>query len=139
MDIQNKKCVMVIDSELPIGLIANTSAVLALTLGKKIDGLIGPDVVDGEGNSHEGITNTPISILKSSESLTKELREKIPTEFPDLLLVDFSNVAQMSKHYDDYIDKIAACTKNDLKYLGIALYGNKKSVNKLTGSLPLLR
>ncbi|MGP7819621.1 DUF2000 domain-containing protein [Niallia sp. 01092] len=139
MDLQNKKCVMVIDSELPIGLIANTSAVLALTVGKKIEGLIGPAVVDGEGQLHEGITNTPIPILKGSGSLIKLLRDKVAAEFPDLLLVDFSNVAQISKHYDDYTAKIASSTINDLRYLGIALYGEKKSINKLTGSLPLLR
>ena len=34
------KCVMVINEHLPVGLIANTSAVLALTIGDKIKGII---------------------------------------------------------------------------------------------------
>ena len=134
-----KKCVMVIDVELPLGLIANTSAVLALTLGKKIEGIIGPVVVDGDGHTHEGITTTPIPILKGSEAMIKELREIISSDYPDLFLVDFSNVAQITKNYDDYMNKIASFTSNDFQYLGIAVYGNKKQVNKLTGSLPLLR
>lgn len=133
------KCVMVIDSELPTGLIANTAAVLALTLGKKIEGIIGPHVVDGGGQVHEGITTTPIPILKGSGKAIKELRDTISGNYPDLLLVDFSNTAQTTNNYEGYIKKIASFTSADLEYLGIAIYGNKKSVNTLTGSLPLLR
>lgn len=60
------KCVMVIDADLPAGLIANTAAVLALTLGKEIEGIIGPTVKDGSGHPHEGITTIPIPILKGN-------------------------------------------------------------------------
>ncbi|WP_027416882.1 DUF2000 domain-containing protein [Aneurinibacillus terranovensis] len=134
-----KKYVIVINSELPIGLIANTSAVLALTLGNKLEGIIGSVVVDGDGRAHEGITTIPIPILKASGANLKELRDIIHTDYPDLFLVDFSNVAQTTKNYEDYTDKMASSTKDDLHYLGIAIYGNKRSVNKLTGSLPLLR
>nr|WP_255258865.1 DUF2000 family protein [Bacillus cereus] len=35
------KCVMIIDSNLPTGFIANTSAVLSITIGKKMEGIIG--------------------------------------------------------------------------------------------------
>lgn len=134
-----KKCVMVIDSELPLGLIANTSAVLALTLGNKIEGIIGPAVMDGDGHTHEGITTIPIPILKGSGPLIKELWQTISSHYPDLLLVDFSNVAQVTQNYAIYAERIASCKSPDLQYLGIAIYGNKKEVNKLTGSLPLLR
>ncbi|OIJ21866.1 hypothetical protein BKP45_04005 [Anaerobacillus alkalidiazotrophicus] len=133
------KCVLIIDLELPTGLIANTAAVLALTLGKKIDDIIGPEVYDGDGRTHEGITTIPLPILKSTEQAIKELRDKISSDFSDLLLVDFSNAAQTTKNYDDYTEKISQYTTNDLKYLGIAVYGEKKKVNKLTGSLGLLR
>ncbi|MBA4538130.1 DUF2000 domain-containing protein [Bacillus aquiflavi] len=134
------KCVMVIDANLPTGLIANTTAVLALTLGKEIDGIIGPDVKDGSGHSHIGITTTPIPILKGNSEKIKQLREKVyDEEFSDLLVVDFSNAAQTTKNYEEYTQKIAAFSATDLKYLGIALYGDKKKVNKLTGSIALLR
>ncbi|MCR6104995.1 DUF2000 domain-containing protein [Salipaludibacillus agaradhaerens] len=133
------KCVLIIDSELPTGLIANTAAVLALTLGKKIDDIIGPEVFDGDKRPHEGITTMPLPILKSTELDIKELRDKISCDFSDLLLVDFSNAAQTTKNYEDYTQKISQYTTNDLKYLGIAIYGEKKKLNKLTGSLGLLR
>ena len=35
MDLQNEKCVMVIDENLPTGIIANTAAILGITRGKK--------------------------------------------------------------------------------------------------------
>ncbi|SMO91520.1 DUF2000 domain-containing protein [Melghirimyces algeriensis] len=134
-----RKCVMVIDSELPMGLIANTAAVLALTLGKKVEGIIGPEVIDVTGTIHEGITTMPIPILKGDKSNIKALRDTIGAEHPDLLLVDFSNAAQTTKNYEDYIHKMAQCAQDDLEYLGIAIYGEKRKVNKLTGSLGLLR
>lgn len=33
MDLQDKKCVMVIDADLPPGIIANTAAIMGITLG----------------------------------------------------------------------------------------------------------
>lgn len=36
-------------------------------------------------------------------------------------------------------DQRMAATSGDLRCLGLALHGDKKTVNKLTGSLPLLR
>ncbi len=33
MDWQNEKCVMIIDEKLPAGMIANTAAILGITLG----------------------------------------------------------------------------------------------------------
>lgn len=40
------KCVMIIDAELPLGVIANTSAILGVTLGKQVPEQVGPDVLD---------------------------------------------------------------------------------------------
>ena len=40
MDLQNEKCVMVIDEHLPLGIIANTAAIMGITLGKKTPSVI---------------------------------------------------------------------------------------------------
>jgi hypothetical protein len=134
------KCVLLIDSELPLGLLVNTAAVLALTIGKRVEGIIGPDVVDGSGQMHIGITTIPLPILKSTQEDLLLLKQKISSEaFQDLLVVDFSNAAQTTKNYEEYTRKIATFTREDLHYLGIALYGDRKKINKLTGNLSLLR
>ena len=53
-------------------------------------------------------------------------------------MVDFSDVAQRTKDYNDYAAQLKTTKSGDIKYLGIALYGDKQTINSLTGSLPLL-
>lgn len=137
MENGSAKCVVVLDEGLPAGLAVNTAAVLAFTLGREMGSVVGPEVVDGSGASHLGITRLPIPILKANEGVVRDVRSKADED--GLLVVDFTNAAQTSKTYEEYTEKMAARTAEELKYLGVALYGDKKLVNRLTGSLPLLR
>lgn len=140
METQNMKCVMVIDENLPLGLITNTAAVMGVTIGKQIPQTVGIDVYDKTGNRHLGVTKFPIPILKGNPSLIKELREKLYlSEYCGLMVIDFSDVAQGCKTYDEFTGKIAGVAESELNYLGIAICGDRKQVNKLTGSIPLLR
>lgn len=140
MESQNDKCVMVIDENLPLGIIANTAAVLGITLGKQHPEIVGPDVFDGTKNKHLGITAFPVPILKGNVQIIKELRSRLYTEeFQQLTVVDFSDVAQSCNDYEDFTKKIGKTDEEKLQYFGIAMYGNKKQVNKLTGSMGLLR
>lgn len=105
MDLQNEKCVMVIDENLPLGII-----------------------------------EFPVPILKGSPDIIKEIREKLyQPDFQDLTVVDFSDLAQGCKTYGEFIEKMRRVSEGTLKYLGLAICGSKKKVNKLTGSMPLLR
>jgi len=134
------KCVMVIDEELPMGIIANTAAILGVTMGKQMPETVGSNVIDKTGNVHLGIVNLPIPILKGQATLLKELRGKLyEPEFAEMTVVDFSDVAQGCKVYDEFINKIAEVQEKELQYFGIAICGTKKKVNKLTGNMPLLR
>ena len=63
MDLQNEKCVMVIDETLPAGLIANTAEIMGITLGKEMPDTVGPDVTDKTGCSHRGIIQFPVPVL----------------------------------------------------------------------------
>ena len=60
-------------------------------------------------------------------------------EFSDLTVVDFSDLAQGCKTYDEFIEKMKDVSERSLNYCGIAICGVKKKVNKLTGSMALLR
>lgn len=140
METKNSKCVMVIDENLPMGIISNTAAIMGITLGKYAPETVGSDVVDKTGNSHLGIVELPVPILKGNKELIKDLRKKLySTDFEELTVVDFSDVAQSCNVYDEFIQRIANVAEDELQYFGIAIYGNKKKVNKLTGSMPLLR
>ena len=135
-----KKCVMIIDAELPLGVIANTSAILGVTLGKQVPEQVGPDVLDASPKALLGIISIPVSMLKGDQNSLKSLRERLYNEeFSELIAVDFSDVAQSCNVYNEYIAKAASVQEEKHNYLGIAIYGDKKKVNKLTGFLPLLR
>ena len=140
MDLQNEKCVMIIDESLPLGVIANTAAVMGITLGKSIPDIVGADVYDSTGKAHLGIIEFPVPILKGDTKSIKAIRGKLyEPEFMDLTVVDFSDLAQGCKTYQEFIEKMKKVSETQLSYLGIAICGAKKKVNKLTGSIPLLR
>ncbi len=129
----DEKCVIVVDEALPLGLIANTAAILGITLGARLPGVVGADVRDGDGNGHMGIIELPVPILKASSDTLNSIRLSLyGGEY-----ADFTDIAQSCKTYDEFIDKIG--TAEELRYFGIAICGAKKKVNRLTGSLPLLR
>lgn len=140
MDLANEKCVMVIDENLPVGIIANTAAIMGITLGKVMPEVVGADVMDQSGNKHLGIIEFPVPILKGNLERIKETREKLCLpEFEDVTVVDFSDLAQGCKTYDEFIGKMGQVQEKTLNYLGIAICGPKKKINKLTGSMGLLR
>ncbi len=140
MDINNEKCVMIIDGNLSLGIIANTAAIMGITMGKEMPEVVGRDVPDKSGRQHLGIIEFPVPILRGSAGVIKAIREKLyEPEFSELSVVDFSDLAQSCKTYDEFIEKMAMVSETELNYLGIAICGAKKKVNKLTGSMPLLR
>ena len=140
MNIQNEKCVMIIDENLPLGIIANTAAIMGITLGKQMPEVVGTDVYDRTGNRHLGIIEFPVPILKGNRESIQAIRKKLyEPEFSDLTVVDFSDLAQGCKTYEEFTEKMKEISEVELNYLGIAICGAKKKVNKLTGSMALLR
>ncbi|MCI1945431.1 DUF2000 domain-containing protein [Clostridium luticellarii] len=137
---ENIKCVMVINEDLPLGVIANTSAILGITLGKHIPEVVGKDAIDASGKRHLGIITIPVPILKGNKHTIRNLREDLYTDdFNDVIAVDFSDIAQSCNVYSEYLQKVSAVLEKQHTYFGIAIFGKKKKVNKLTGSMPLLR
>ena len=121
------KCVMIINQDLPVGLMANTAAVLALTIGHRIDGIIGRDVEDGDGQIHTGITQVPVPLLKGDSDLIRSTRAKLlDMDSEQVFFVDVCDVAQQSKTYAQYEAKLRETPVKQLTYLGIAICGPKK-------------
>ncbi len=140
MNMNEDKCVIIINETMPSGIIANTSAILGISLGKILPHIVGKEVNDKDGNVHHGIIEFPVPILKSDKNKLNEIRNKLfSEEFNELTVIDFTTLAQACKTYEEYIEKMKHSNKNDLEYIGIAICGDKKKVNKLSGNLPLLR
>jgi hypothetical protein len=133
------KCAIVVDGALPAGLAMNAAAVLAFSVGHAYgESVLGPDVKDGDGQAHRGITAAPIPILKADAQALHTIVAKAHAE-PDVFLVDFTAVAQAARDYGDYTQAMMTSGSEEHVYVGVALAGSKKAVNKLTGSMPLYR
>lgn len=134
------KVTIIIDKDLPMGLITNTAAVLGLSLGNITDDIVGQDIADADNNIHRGITTKNIPILGSTKEQIKLIRDRLFTdEFSEIIVVDFSNIAQKSFDYENYIKALSHASTKGICYLGCLLYGPEKKVNKLTGNIGLLR
>lgn len=137
---QPEKCVLVLDETLPLGLAANTAAILGITLGRRRPDLVGHDVTDGSGGLHPGIVTLPVPVLRGDRSLLSRLRQRLSQpEFGDLGAADFSALAQGCKTYGEFTEKMGQTPEPALGYLGLAIWGDRRQVDRLTGSLPLLR
>ncbi len=140
MNIENEKCVIIVDESLPAGMIANTAAILGITMGMKMPDVVGCDVTDADGNRHRGIIQFPVPILKGNAQTLRQLRGKLfSEEYADLIAADFTDLAQGCRVYHEFIEKMAVCPEKDLSYIGIAICGAKKKINRLTGNMPLLK
>ena len=132
------RCAIVVDQSLPPGLAANAASVISMTLGQKVNGLVGPDVKDADGYVHAGIVLIPMPILTAAAPDLQSIRESA-VRSEGAVLVGFTGLAQSCRTYDEYVDRMAQVPAAGLDYVAIGLFGPKRLVNKLTGSLPLLR
>jgi hypothetical protein len=129
--------VIVVSEQLPAGLAANAASVLAVTLGQRVDGLVGADVKDADGVAHPGIIYMPLPVLKAQPTKLTELVQAAASD-PDVFFVSFTGLAQSCRTYDEYVEKMAAANTAELDVVGIGLHGPKKQINRLAGSLPLM-
>jgi hypothetical protein len=134
-----EKCAIVIDDALPTGLAMNAAAVLALSIGDAYgESALGPDVKDRDGQVHYAITEVPLPILKADTQALRGIVAKALAE-PDVFLVDFTSTAQAARNYGAYVEAMEATAAEEHVYVGVAVVGAKKAVQKLSGSLPLYR
>lgn len=131
------RCVIVVDEALPAGLAANAAAVLALTLGARAPGLRGPDIDDADGARLPGLIDRGLPILKAPAAHLAALRARAVEAGVEV--IGFPRFGQATTDYEAFREHVARTPTAELDYLGLLFAGPKPTVNKLTGSLPLLR
>ena len=132
------KVVIVVNQTLPTGLLANTAAVLAFSVSRHIPGGVGEDTVDADGTVHAGITRVPIPVLSAHGSQMRSIVARAGS-VSGVGYIDFTDAAQETTDYRAYADRLASTPGGDLRYLGICIFGEPGEVNRITGSLPLVR
>lgn len=132
------KVVIVLDKDLPAGVQANAAAVLAFSVSRQLPEGVGCDLEDADGSRHPGITNLPLPILACESGCLRSLRAKAQA-LPQIACVDFPDVAQRAKRYEEYEASLKATRESELSYLGLCIYGEPASVRRLTGNLSLVK
>ena len=54
-------------------------------------------------------------------------------------MVDFPTLGQQTNDYDEFRGRVAETPAAELEYLGVAVYGPRRAVGRVTGNLPLLK
>lgn len=139
MDINNLKAVIIVDEELPSGVITNTAAILGMSLGKKYPEIVGRNLINKDKEIHEGITIIGLPILRADKEKLKSIRDNVKQFENQIFEVNVLNLTRSTRSYEEYAEKLEQISNQDLEYQGILLYGEKKSINKLTGNLSLFK
>jgi hypothetical protein len=131
-----ERCVIVLDEGLAPGLAANAAAVLALTLGATVDGLVGADLVDADGDVHPGLFAAGLPVLGAARESLSDLRGR--ALLAGVGVIDIPALGQQTNDYDEVRAYVARTATEDLEYLGLALHGSRRAVSRVTGTLRLL-
>jgi len=130
------RCVIVVDSALPPGLAANAAAVVALTIGQRHPGLVGAPLVDASGHSHPGLIPIGIAVLGATQDELSAIRQKGADAGCDI--VDFPVQGQQTTNYAAFREAVAGVPAPDLRYVAVALIGERKPLGKVVSKLGLL-
>ena len=131
------RCVAIVDDGLSIGKAANAAAVMALTMGARQTHLVGEPLVDAAGNHHPGLIPIGISVLGAPAADLPSLRDKAGQA--GLEVVDFPAQGQQTNDYAEFRKMLGETAPDQVRYLGVMVYGERKKVSRIVGKYALLR
>ena len=84
-----------------------------------------------------------VNELKAEMNNFYRMEEVFTNTYDDSMLLNYYGITHSSSSNDrntkEFMEKMGQVPESTLQYFGIAICGAKKKVNKLTGSMPLLR
>lgn len=130
------KSAIIIDPDMPTGLLAN--AVACIASGLFLDGkdFVG-EQIEGEGVTYIPITKIPILILKPGNANLVDLCKQ--AQQLKLKYMAFTREAQTTTNYEEYTKRVQGKNISDVVLVGLGVVGTEEKVNSLTGNLPMLR
>ena len=133
------KCVLVIDEAMPRGLAANTAAILGITWGRLRPELVGEDVTDAAGAIHPGSSARRCRCSPAGRRLFRPCGGSWPSWNLQMWRLWTLQIWPRAAVPTASSSKNGPHRAGELRYLGMALLGPRHQVDRLTGSLPLLR
>ncbi|WP_246236143.1 DUF2000 domain-containing protein [Acerihabitans arboris] len=135
ISVQPERCVIVLNQDLPSGKAANASAVIALTVGQRHPELVGAPLIDADNGEYPGLIPIGIPVLSAHEETLKNLSTMCRQQGLDRVI--FPIEGQETTDYHDFRAALLLQRPEELRLLGIAIIGNKKTVRKLTANCKL--
>ncbi|CPR14091.1 DUF2000 domain-containing protein [Brenneria goodwinii] len=129
------RCAIILNSDLPIGKAANAAAVISLTLGQRYPEFVGPELIDADGQSHPGLISVGIPVLAASNQQIGSLLSQCYESGFDSVL--FPIEGQMTVDYAAFREAVRQISTAELHHSGLGIVGEKKALRKLTGKLKL--
>lgn len=129
---------VVVDGRLPAGLVANAAACLGAAVAALVPAVIGDSARDASGTSHPGLPWLGCTILRGDGDTVRAVHSKALGD-PEVLVADMAAVAQRVRVYADYLAKVRDASEERLAYYAVSVLGPRKAIDRLVGSLPLLR
>lgn len=130
------KPVIILAENLPVGLKANFAAVLGMSLGQLRPDLVGADTVTQDGAALAGITTVALPVLGAPAD---DLAALFGAAVGLPVRLAYMRAAFEARDYADYTARISAAPLEGHLPQAILLAGPRKAVDRICGSLPLLR
>ncbi|HEY0123376.1 MAG TPA: DUF2000 domain-containing protein [Rhizobium sp.] len=130
---------VIINPELPLGLIANTVGAIAIGLGARFPGLAARQLADRDDRAIDISSNLPVPILQADADTIRTLMLKALPQPGERAIVPFPAFARSLHAYADYEATFPGRDLSEEMIDGLGLVGPSKWVKSLTGSLKLLR
>jgi hypothetical protein len=131
------KWVIVVDTTVPAGRMANAIACVAATTGALVEGLIARGGPDAAGQDHAGLPWAGCTILGGTPEEVAAVRARAASG-EQMLVVDMPTAAQSHRVYDDYLAELAVTSPDELSICAFSLVGPRNRVDKITRKLSLL-
>lgn len=132
-----KKITIIMDSGLDRGLASNRAAVLATGLTNRHPEIIGSDLRTQDDHVLPGFTRVPIVLLDANGESLRDLARKARELGCEAFV--FLARAQGMRSYSEYVSSVAGTRLDELDVDALLVYGARKAVNRVGGSLPSLK
>jgi hypothetical protein len=131
---------IIVNPDLPLGLLANTAAAIAIGLGARLPAFGARQLVDACGRTIDISSDRPVPILQTDAATIGALFAKaLARPEGETAVVPFPAFARSLNDYRDYEATFPGRDLSTEAIDGLGLAGPAKWVKSLTGALKLLR